>query len=120
MANIVGLPKVVDDVGKLQQDVAVVAALVDRLEDGVNRFDKQAENLHARISSGEREIKKQIDEQYDELMKEIKDMRAESVQQHNSLSERITSMEKWMWTVVGGATVISFILSQVDLAKLFS
>jgi peptidoglycan hydrolase CwlO-like protein len=120
MANVVGLPKVVDDVGKLQQDVAVVAALVDRLEAGVNRFDKQTETLHARISSGEREIKKQIDEQYDELMKEIKDMRAESVQQHNSLSERITSMEKWMWTVVGGATAISFILSQVDLAKLFS
>lgn len=119
MSNVVGLPKVVDDVSKLQQDVAVVAALVDRLEDSVDRFDKQTETLHARISSGEREIKKQIDEQYDELMKEIKEMRQESVEQHNSLSDRITAMEKWMWTVVGGAMVISFILSQVDLSKFF-
>lgn len=119
MANVVGLPKVVDDVGKLQQDVAVVATLVDRLEDSMNKFDRQTELLHSRISSGEREIKNQIDEQYDELMKEIKEMRAESALQHNSLSERITSMEKWMWTVVGGATVVSFIFSQVDLAKFF-
>lgn len=116
----VGLPKVVEDVSKLQQEVAVVAALVDRLEDGVERFDRQTENLHARISSGEREIKQKIDEQYDELMKEIKEMRQESVEQHNSLSDRITAMEKWMWIVVGGAMVVSFILSQVDLSKVFS
>ena len=90
----VGLPKVVQDVSKLQQDVAVVTTLVDRLEDSVIRFDHQVEMLHARILSGEREIKQKIDEQYDELMKEIKEMRAESAQQHNSLSERITAIEK--------------------------
>lgn len=115
----VGLPKVVEDVNKLQQDVAVVTTLVDRLEDSVERFDRQIETLHARISSGEREIKQKIDEQYDELMKEIKEMRQESVEQHASLSDRITAMEKWMWTVVGGAMVVSFILSQVDLSKIF-
>ena len=53
---VVGLPKVVQDVSKLQSEVAVVATLVDRLEDSVDRFDRQTETLHARISSGEREI----------------------------------------------------------------
>lgn len=115
----VGLSRLQDDVNKLQQDVAVVSTLVDRLEDGVVRFDRQVELLHSRISSGEREIKDKIDEQYDELMKEIKEMRAESVEQHDSLSDRITTLEKWIWVVVGGAMVVGFILSQIDFSKIF-
>lgn len=115
----VGLSKVVDNVNKLQQDVAVVATLVDRLEDSMEKFDRQTELLHSRISSGEREIKDKIDQQYDELMKEIKEMRAESVDQHDSLSDRITTLEKWIWIVMGGSIVVGVIFSQVDLAKFF-
>lgn len=115
----VALPKVVEDVSKLQQDVAVVSTLVDRLEDSVEKFDRQVEMLHARISSGEREIKQKIDEQYDELMKEIKEMRAESAQQHSTLSDRITAMEKWMWMVLGGSIVVGYIIDRVPWDKFF-
>ncbi len=115
----VGLAKVVDNVNKLQQDVAVVATLVDRLEDSMDKFDRQTELLHSRISSGEREIKDKIDQQYDDLMKEIKEMRAESVDQHDSLSDRITALEKWIWIVMGGSIVVGVILSQVDFSMIF-
>ena len=115
----VGLAKVVDNVNKLQQDVAVVATLVDRLEDSMDKFDHQTELLHSRISSGERKIKDKIDQQYDDLMKEIKEMRAESVEQHDSLSGRITALEKWIWIVMGGSIVVGVILSQVDFSKIF-
>ncbi len=115
----VGLAKVVDNVNKLQQDVAVVATLVDRLEDSMDKFDRQTELLHSRISSGEREIKDKIDQQYDDLMKEIKEMRAESVEQHDSLSDRITALEKWIWIVMGGSIVVGVILSQVDFSMIF-
>lgn len=81
--------------------------------------DDKIQLLHARISSGEREIKESIDDQYDELMKEIKEMRAESVTQHNALSERITTMEKWMWVVVGGAIVASLLLDKISWETLF-
>ncbi len=81
--------------------------------------DDKVQLLHERISSGEREIKQQIDDQYDELMSEIKAMRAESVAQHTALSERITAMEKWMWIVIGGAVVIGVILGQVDFQTIF-
>ncbi len=87
--SVVGLPKVVEDVSKLQSDVAVVATLVDRLEDSVNRFDRQTEMLHARISSGEREIKQKIDEQYDELMKEIKDLLPQRYGVQKEYSDRL-------------------------------
>ena len=108
--SIDGLSKVVEDVNKLQQDVAVVSTLVDRLEDSVDKFDRQREMLHARISSGEREIKEKIDDQYDDLMKEMKEMRAESTLQHNELKNKVNRLEKWMWTCIGGLIVLTLLI----------
>lgn len=81
--------------------------------------DDKIQILHERISSGERELKTNIDKQYDELMTEIKEMRAESTKQHTTLSDRITAMEKWMWIVMGGAIVVGVILGQVDFQTIF-
>ena len=114
-----GLTKVVDNVNKLQQDVAVVATLVDRLEDSVEKFERQTELLHSRISSGERQLSEKIDLQYDEIMRELKEMRTESLTQHDSLSDRITALEKWIWVVIGGSVVVGVILSQVDFSVIF-
>ena len=75
--------------------------------------------LHERISSGERELKASIDEQYDELMKEIKEMRAESATQHTTLSDRITAMEKWMWLVIGGSVIVGGLITLIPWDKFF-
>ena len=81
--------------------------------------DDKIQILHERISSGERELKESIDDQYDELMKEIKEMRAESTMQHNILSDRITAMEKWMWTVIGGSAIVGGIITLVPWSSMF-
>lgn len=150
--------KLADDMSHLRKDMAVVGALVDRLDTTIDKLtdistsvssllavhetklssqeiiskqltdlvearrvetDDKIQILHERISSGEREIKESIDDQYDELMKEIKEMRAESVTQHNALSERITTMEKWMWTVVGGSIIVAGIIGLIPWDKFF-
>jgi prefoldin subunit 5 len=81
--------------------------------------EDKVKTLHERISSGERELKESIDDQYDELIKEIKEMRAESTLQHNTLSQRITTMEKWMWTVIGGSAIIGGIITLVPWSTFF-
>lgn len=150
--------KLAEDVSYLRKDMAVVGALVDRLDTTIDKLtdisnnvsnllavhetklssqeiitkqisdlvearrvetDDKVQILHERISSGEREIKEKIDEQYDELMKEIKEMRAESATQHNTLSERITTMEKWMWTVIGGSAIVGGIIALVPWSTIF-
>ena len=150
--------KLAEDVSYLRKDMAVVGALVDRLDTTIDKLtdisnsvsnllavhetkltsqeivskqlsdlvetrrmetEDKIQLLHERISSGEREIKEQIDDQYDELMAEIKAMRAESVTQHNILSERITTMEKWQWAVIGGSAIVGGILSIIPWDKFF-
>lgn len=150
--------KLADDMSHLRKDMAVVGALVDRLDTTIDKLtdisnsvssllavhetklttqeiitkqisdlvetrrvetDEKVQLLHGRISSGEKEIKEQIDSQYDELMAEIKAMRAESVTQHNALSERISTMEKWMWTVLGGSAIVGGIIALVPWSSIF-
>jgi hypothetical protein len=150
--------KIADDVSHLRKDMAVVGALVDRLDTTIDKLtdisnsvssllavhetkltaqeiiskqlsdlvearrvetDDKVKLLHERISSGERELKQSIDKQYDELMTEIKEMRAESATQHTTLSERITAMEKWMWTVIGGSAIVGGIITLIPWDKFF-
>ena len=150
--------KLAEDMSYLRKDMAVVGALVDRLDTTIDKLtdisnsissllavhetkltsqeiiskqladlvearrvetDDKIQILHERISSGERELKESIDDQYDELMKEIKEMRAESTVQHNTLSDRITTMEKWMWTVIGGSAIVGGLITLIPWDKFF-
>lgn len=144
------LQKLTDNVSYLQQDMAKVGLLVDRLDTTIDKLadisnvvsnllavhetklsaqeiiskqtselvekrrvetDEKLQTIHARISSGEKELSEKIDVQYDEIMRELKEMRIESTTQHNKLSSRITTMEKWMWAVVGGSGVIGGLIA---------
>ena len=144
------LQKLADNVSYLQQDMAKVGMLVDRLDTTINKLadistnvssllavhetklsateiiskqtvelvekrrietDDKLQTLHTRISSGEKELSEKIDTQYDEIMRELKEMRIESTTQHNKLSGRITTMEKWMWAVVGGSAVVGGLIA---------
>ena len=150
MAAQPSLQKIAENVSYLQQDMAKVGLLVDRLDTTIDKLadisnnvsnllavhetklsaqeiiskqtvdlvekrrvetDDKLQTVHARISSGEKELADKIDTQYDEIMLELKDMRRESTEQHNKLSCRITTMEKWMWAVVGGAGVIGALIT---------
>lgn len=150
--------KLAEDMSYLRKDMAVVGALVDRLDTTIDKLtdisnsvssllavhetkltsqeiiskqladlvearrvetDDKIRILHERISSGERELKESIDDQYDELMKEIKEMRAESTVQHNTLSDRITTMEKWMWAVIGGSAIVGGLITLIPWDKFF-
>ena len=105
---------------KLTSQEIISKQLSDLVEARRVETDDKVQLLHERISSGEREIKVKIDDQYDELMKEIKAMRAESTIQHNTLSDRITTMEKWMWTVIGGSAIVGGIITLVPWASIFN
>lgn len=150
MATQPNLQKLADNVSYLQQDMAKVGMLVDRLDTTIDKLadisnnvsnllavhetklsaqeiiskqtvdlvekrrvetDDKLQTVHARISSGEKELADKIDTQYDEIMTELKEMRRESTEQHNKLSGRITTMEKWMWTVIGGSAVVGGLIT---------
>jgi hypothetical protein len=105
---------------KLTAQDIIMKQTSDLVERRRVEVEDKMQQLHARISSGEKELGTKIEDQYDDLMTEIKEMRAESVTQHNALSDRINAMEKWHWIVIGGAIVIGTLLSQFNFSNFFS
>ena len=99
---------------KLSAQEIITKQTVDLIEKRRIETDEKIQLVHGRISSGEKELTEKIDNQYDDIMSELKEMRNESTEQHNKLSGRITTMEKWMWTVMGGAIVVGSLIAFVS------
>lgn len=93
----------------------VIAQTTELVEKRRMETEEKVQLLHARISSGEKELSEKIDNQYDSIMNELKEMRRESTEQHNKLSGRITVLEKWMWIAIGGSVVIGVIINNLKL-----
>jgi len=104
---------------KITAQEALTKNTSDLVEKRRVETEDKVQQLHARISSGEKALAEKIDQQYDDIIEELKEMRTESTEQHKSLSTRITAMEKWQWIIVGGAIVIGTLLSKINLTTLF-
>jgi len=104
---------------KLSAQEIITKQTTDLVEKRRVEMEEKVQQLHSRISSGEKELAGKIEEQYDDIMTEIKEMRQESQTQHTALSDRITAMEKWQWIIIGGSIIVGVILSQVNLAQFF-
>lgn len=93
-----------------------------------NEMDKENNILHGRINDLSRDTKKELDSQYDEIMKMLKAMREENCQHHKKVEEsisdlktdeiaplknRLSSLERWRWLIVGGGIVIAALVYNI-------
>jgi len=114
---------------------------IDRLENAIERLTEISSDLKAMLAAHEQRInqsekdtqvifkllehrRKEIDEKIDGVYKhmtekddkiliELKCHREASAKEHESLSHRITVLEKYIWLAIGGATVISSLMPYV-------
>lgn len=104
---------------KLTSQEIITKQTTELVEKRRVEMESKIELLHARISSGERELEEKIDAEYEDIMTQLKEMRQESAAQHDALNQRISTMEKWMWLVIGGSIVVGFILNAIPWDNFF-
>ena len=100
---------------KISAQDAIVKNVSDLVEKRREEMEQNVKLLHARISSGEKEMEDKLDDRAESILEELKEMRAESAKQHEALNNRITVLEKWMWVVVGALAVLNFLGGNIDL-----
>jgi chromosome segregation ATPase len=100
---------------KISAQDAIVKSVSDLVEKRREEMEQNIKLLHARISSGEKEMEDKLDDRAESILEELKEMRAESAKQHEALNNRITVLEKWMWVVVGALAVLNFLGGNIDL-----
>ena len=141
--------KLSDTISTLQQDMAQVGTLVDRLDVTIEKLtevstrvsellavqgtrllnqekvseqiqtlietrrvetDTNIKDVYVRVERVEKDLYNEIDASQKTVLTEIKEMRAESTIQHNELKSKVNRLEKWMWTLIGGVAVITFVI----------
>jgi RecA-family ATPase len=86
-------------------------------EQRLNQSEKDTNVLFKLAENRRKEYDMKIDEVYthmndkdDKILAEIKAHREASAKEHESLSKRITVLEKYIWLAIGAAAVISSIM----------
>ena len=141
--------KLADTISTLQQDMAQVGTLVERLDVTIEKLtevsthvsellavqgtrleiqekassqlqelvekrrletDANIKDVYYRVEKVEKDLYDEIEASQNKVLTEIKEMRAESTTQHNELKNKVQRLERWMWTVIGGIAVFTFLV----------
>lgn len=111
--------------------IAKLETQVESIKDDMKEVKVDIKELHSRITSSNREIVDKIDDMQTRIEHKMNAQAITSQQQHKaiqdeihndvkSIDDRVSSLERWKWYVVGGAVVIGFLLATVvDLSQFF-
>lgn len=126
-ASIEKISQVSTDIGKL---LAVHEQRIDQLEKTDSRRMDDIKEIHSRITTGNRELMDKIEGMevkiYERMAKSAeaattqhKDIQNEISAEIKGLETRIDTLEKWKWTMLGGAAVIGYLISHLGFFSKF-
>lgn len=88
------------------------------LETQFSMFDQRYEQLHSRITTVQRDISEEMKEETNRLMDSIADLKDAMLDQQRIEEDRIRSVEKRQWMIMGAAAVLGFVLGNASLMNL--
>jgi hypothetical protein len=102
-------------------DISIdLKAMIAAHESRLNQSEKDTGVIFKLLEDRRKETDTKVDEIYthmndkdDKILLELKAHREASAKEHEMLSKRINSIEKYIWIAIGGATVISAIIPYV-------
>lgn len=106
----------------LEKDVSQVTVFLGKLDSAIEKLCdvsasiKELLAVHDHKLTQQSEVNSEIYDMIKELKIENHKEHSETKSQLDQLTGRIASLEKWKYTVVGGAAVAGFILSYVTKA----
>lgn len=99
--------------------ISKLEAQVEAIKEDVNELKSDVKDLHSRITTGNREIMDKIDTKFDALNKSETAAHSDVHFSIEKLSNRVDTLEKWRWMIVGGAIVLGYLVGNIDIAKFF-
>lgn len=80
------------------------------MADDVNLFD-YINDLRKESRLEHEKLHKRVSDMKDELLAEMKSIRAEQSEINSKMEERVTNLERWKWSIIGGSAVLGFFLA---------
>jgi chromosome segregation ATPase len=100
----------------LETQIGSIANNIDKLE---QKVEGQYQTLHSRISDMRDDLRSEIDKKHDQMMSMLKEHMDAELQHHEAMRDKISTIEKWRWMIMGAAGVIGYVIAHIKLDKLF-
>jgi len=102
-------------VSVLETQVDTISGNLTKLE---QKIDANYATLHSRISDLRDDLRNDIDIKHEKIIDKLDAQNKASTEQHKVIADKISSIEKWRYMLVGGAVVTGYILTHIKLEKL--
>jgi predicted RNase H-like nuclease (RuvC/YqgF family) len=103
----------------LTRMIAVHENRLEKQEEADKHLNSMIELLFAKVEERRREVdtikddfRKEISHLHNDIMGEMKEIKACTTNYHNELNNRVTAIERWKWMMMGGGAIIGFIASK--------
>ena len=73
----------------------------NRMEIGDARVKEDIKDLHSRITSTSREVEEKMTRKIEKVLHAIQDLKTHMLEKNTKLEERIETLERWRWIMVG-------------------
>jgi len=111
------LDKITDVSNNVSQILAVHASRLSTAEEETEHLQSQIEEhrkehqtdireLHSRLTTSSREIREEMGKDIDKVLSSIENLRQDIKDKSKEQDQRIASLEKWRWIIVGGLVLM--------------
>ena len=112
------IDQMMEKLADVQVDLAKMLAVH---EQRLNSSEKHVSSLETMVERRREDTDIKLREVYEtmraedkNIIDEIHKLRDESTKQHQALTTKISSLEKYIWMYIGGFTVITFVITHGD------
>ena len=109
-----------DALEKLTEISSELKAIIAVHEQRLNQQEKDKDVIFKLLENRRKEMDDKINEVYvdmsskdNSILEHIEQLRKESAEQHKTLNEKISKLEKFIWLAIGGGMVLVWILSYI-------
>lgn len=112
------IDKIADVSTGINQILAVHEQSIGRLEDAVQErkrlAEKETELLHQRITDMKNESARHHKDNHKAVMDKLDKLDTELSSELKSVSNRVSTLEKWRWYILGAGAVVLFLVTNLD------
>ena len=105
------------ELGALREKVSFFNVIYGKFDDTLTKVQSLMEDRRSETNEDLRDVYSKIQDTETKIMDEIKALRAEMTNKRESengkINNKIESLDKWRWQMMGGAAVIGFLFSKL-------
>jgi DNA repair exonuclease SbcCD ATPase subunit len=107
------LSRITDVSQSIAQMLAVHQNTIERQEKNIEKNEDDMRAIHVRLHEVKNDLRSEIQQEYGRIIKRLDDHIEENRQQHKSISDRFSKVEKFVWAVSGGGVIVGYLLSKI-------